>query len=106
MTCLLIRDILSALGAVDFLATLALTETSGTLYHFVFEQVLTPTMLWEFLRQNQFALYHDISGSLFSNRELLLLHRAFEVLRKRQTIIYDELSIPLLRALHVRLFVP
>jgi hypothetical protein len=102
MTFLLSPEILSAMGGVDFLATLALTETSGTLNHFIFEHVLTATMLCEFLRQNQYALYHDLSGSLFSNRELLLLHRAFEVLRKRQTIIYDELSIPLLGALLAR----
>ena len=59
-------------------------------------------MLCNFLRENQYALYHDISGSLFSNKEIQLLHRAFEVLRKHEAIVYDKLSIPILGTILAR----
>jgi len=67
MTFPLVREFLCALGEIDFLAVLSLTETSATLYYFIFEQVLTTSMFCDFLRQNQYSLHHDIFGSLFSN---------------------------------------
>jgi hypothetical protein len=103
MTFPLIREILCALAEVDFLAALSLTETSGTLYHFIFGQVVTAPLLCDFLQQNQYALHHDIYGSQFSNREIALLHRAVEFFRHRENEndFYDKI-IPFLGPLIAR----
>jgi hypothetical protein len=95
MTFPLIREILCGLAEVDFVAALALTETSATLYHFIFGQVVTARLLCDFLQQNQYALHHDIYGSQFSNREIALLHRAVEFFRHRENDFYDKI-IPFL----------
>jgi hypothetical protein len=95
MTFPLIREILCALAEVDLLAALTLTETSATLYHFIFGQVVTAPLLCSFLQQNQFALHHDIYGSQFSHHDIALLHRAFEFFRHRENDFYDK-TIPFL----------
>ena len=96
-----VREIFCVLGKIDLLALLALTETCSTLYRYILEQVLTSGMLCGYIRQNYYVFYHDIFESLFTNQEILLLHRAFEVLRKRKAIVYED-SISVLGALLAR----
>ena len=83
---------LNALMDVDFVTTLLLTEVSASLYHFIFEEVLTMSSLCHFLRKHQYALQHDKDYfRLFSNQEIMLLHRAFEALRCRHgKSLYDQ----------------
>ena len=87
------RVILSALVDVNFLATLALTNISGSLFHLILDQVITRATLSRFLRENQYALHHDNFNRLFSNKEILLLYRAFEAVRSRHDNFYDDVKI-------------
>jgi hypothetical protein len=78
------RVFLAALADVDLLTVLALTEASSSLYHFILEEVLSISALCQFLRKNQYVFHHDQAYfRLFSNQEIILLHRAFEALRRR-----------------------
>src|SRR5271155_4899387 len=101
MTFPVIREILCTLAEFDLFAALALTETSATFHDFIFGQVVTAKVVCDFLRQNQYTLRHDIYESLFSNRQISLLHRALEVFRKRKEVSYQD-SIPFLAALLAR----
>ena len=78
------RVFLTALADVDLVTVLVLTETSSSFYHVILDEVLTISTLCRFLRKNQYVLqYHQMYFRLFSNQEILLLHRAFEALRRR-----------------------
>lgn len=77
------RVVLSAVADVDLLAVLMLANTSRSLHRFIFEQVLTTSNLYRFLREHQYALFHDTYHHQFSNQEIACLHQAFEELRKR-----------------------
>ena len=75
---------LTALADVDLITVLALTEASSSLYHFILEEALSISALCRFLRKNQYVFQHDQAYfRLFSNQEIILLHRAFEALRRR-----------------------
>ena len=75
--------VVNALAEVDLLAALVLAYTSSSLHHFIFEQVLTISMLFRFLREHQYVLFHDTYAHLFTDQEVACLHRAFEELQKR-----------------------
>jgi len=77
------RVVLNALAEVDFLGTLMLASVSSSLRSFIFEQVVTISILRRFLCEHQYALFHDTYDHLFSNQEVACLHQAFEELRKR-----------------------
>ena len=68
------RVVLRALADVDFLAALALTGTSATLRMFIFEEVLIISTLARFLHENQYVLRHDIYHTIFSDKEITLIH--------------------------------
>jgi hypothetical protein len=79
---------LNTLMDVDFVTTLLLTEVSASLYHFIFEEVLTMPSLCHFLPKHQYALLHDKDYfRLFSNQDIILLRRAFEALDCRHFTI-------------------
>jgi hypothetical protein len=85
------RLVLESLIDIDFLACLALTDTCATLYHIILEQVVTLSNLCRFLRENQYALYHDQNHQHFLDKEIVLLHRAFEVVQtKHGEALYDK----------------
>jgi len=75
--------VLNALAEVDLLGTLMLTCTSASLRRFIFEQVVSISILFRFLREHQYILFHDTYDRLFSNQEVACLHRAFEELQRR-----------------------
>ena len=75
--------VLNALAEVDLLSTLMLANTSASFYHFVFEQVVTISTLFHFLQEHQCVFFHDTYYHLFSNQEVVCIHRAFEELQKR-----------------------
>jgi hypothetical protein len=78
------RVFLTSLADVDLITVLVLTEVSSSLYHFILEEVLTISALCRFLRKNQYVFQPDQAYfRLFSNQEIILLHRAFEALRRR-----------------------
>jgi hypothetical protein len=85
------RVVLESLIDIDFLACLALTDTCATLYDIILEQVVTLPKLCRFLRENQYALHHDHYHQHFSDKEVALLHRAFEVVQtKHGETLYDK----------------
>ena len=86
------RVILSALADVDFLATLALTDVSASLYHLILDHVITRITLSHFLREHQYVFHHDNFNRLFSNKEVLLVYRAFEAIRNRHDEFYDDVK--------------
>jgi hypothetical protein len=45
-----------------------LTDTSTSLSHFIFEQVLTMSSLCTFLRENQYVLHNDVYGTLINSQ--------------------------------------
>ena len=77
------RVIMNALAEVDLLEVLKLASTSSSLHRFIFEQVVTISSLYRFLREHQYALFHDTYDHLFSNQEVACMHEAFEELRRR-----------------------
>jgi len=86
------RVVLTELGKADFLALLAMTETSASLSHFIYERVLTVSSLCTFLRENQYVLHNDVYGILINSQEKARLIRAFEVLRRRHGQTFYESS--------------
>jgi hypothetical protein len=80
---LLNKIILETIGEFDFLALLALTETSKTFCHFIRDHVVRLNDLCRFLQQNQYAFHHDDKGVLFSKSDIFLLHWAFKVVKDR-----------------------
>jgi hypothetical protein len=98
--------VLGTLADIDILAVLALTDASGSLYHFILEQVINPINLCSFLYRHQYVLHNDNfgnTGRLFSNREVVLIYRAFEAVRIRhEDGFYDEVK-PFLGALLARI---
>ena len=84
------RVVMNALAEVDLLGTLMLAGTSGSLHRFIFGQVVTTSILFRFLREHQYVLFHDTYDHLFSNQEVACLHRASEELQKRHgESLYD-----------------
>lgn len=77
------RVFLEALRDVDFMALIMLAQASATLEQFIFEQVLTPASLCQFLRENQsaFQLYQLRHRWLFTAREASYLRRIYEKYR-------------------------
>ena len=85
------RVVLSTLADVDFLAALALTETSATLCKFILDHVVTMSTFSRFLREHQYILHHDKYERLFSFEEIIRLHRAFGALQSRHGVpLYEE----------------
>jgi len=66
--------VLNALAEVDFLGALMLACMSVSLRRFIFEQVVTISILSHFLREHQYVLFHDTYNHLFSNQEVACLH--------------------------------
>jgi hypothetical protein len=88
--------VLSALAEADFLAVLALTGSSASLYHYILEHVINASDLLCFLRKNQYALHHDSNFRLFSQEEIILLLRAFNTLQRRHGNEFYDKSVGLL----------
>jgi hypothetical protein len=82
--------VLRTLASVDFMAALALAETCSTLRHMVRHEVLNISLLCRFLRENQYALHHDIFHNYFSNKERALLHRAYSIISHRHKVEYPD----------------
>jgi hypothetical protein len=80
---LLNKIILETIGEFDFLALLALTETSETFCHFIRDHAVGLNNLCRFLQQNQYAFHHDGEGILFSKNDIFLLLWAFKVVKDR-----------------------
>jgi hypothetical protein len=87
---------LNRLAELDFLATLALTDVSGSLHHFILDQVINVSLLTGFLKKNKKALIFDVddrTGSKFRKtvtaQEIILLARACTALQRRMD--HDEL---------------
>lgn len=89
-SALLNRVLLDALTQVDLLATLALSYcTSHNLDDFVFNNVISASLIASFLRQHQYALFHDSYKNHFSPREVALLRYA--VRRLQAQLDHDSL---------------
>jgi hypothetical protein len=89
--------VLRILADVDFLAVLALTDTSASLHYFVLEQIISSKSLCNFFREHLCVLRHDNfkrsflrRKGLFSNKEVVLLCRAVEAVRRRHDTLYTE----------------
>lgn len=78
------RVVLSCLAEIDLFAVLALADTSSTLGQFIYEQVLTTSLLRHFLREHQYVLHHNAKYlGLLPRNHVVWLYRAFERLRQR-----------------------
>jgi hypothetical protein len=102
------RVILSTLADIDFLALLALTGSSSSLYHYILDQVVTTSNFLSFLQKNQYALHHDNQYRLFTPEEIMWLIRAFNTLQRRHgSGFYEEpigLLGPLLSCIPINVF--
>src|SRR5277367_1517671 len=78
------RVVLSCLAEIDLFAVLALADTSSTLGQFIYEQVLTTSLLRHFLQEHQYVLRHNAKYlGLLPRNHVVWLYRAFERLRQR-----------------------
>jgi len=78
--------VLSCLAETDLFAVLALADSSSTLRRFIYEHVLTISLLRRFLQEYQYVLHHNARYfQLVPHTHVAWLYRAFETLRQRDT---------------------
>ena len=81
--------VLRNLAELDILAALPLINASSSLCHFILDTIVSVPMVCRFLRENQYALLHDIHRTQFSRHDIILLARAITALQARHN--HDEL---------------
>lgn len=97
------RLVLEGLADVDPFAAMALTDTSSSLRHFIFDEVIAFTRLIDFLRRHNYALHHDLYHGFLSNKETRWLLAAFEAVRQRHGKKLYEAAFDLLDPLFKRI---
>jgi hypothetical protein len=60
-----------------------LTNVNSSLNRLILDEIITVTLMKQFLRENQSALYHDVYNRNFSIDERVLIVRAFTALQRR-----------------------